>query len=98
MSQVIVAKPLTRENFAAFGDVIDTGGDLHYPINSGKTERYHALAKPEATGPNGHRADQPGQGDALRIPAEAHDGRAPSARQPGLHPAVAAPLPGRRLP
>ena len=54
MSQVIIAQPLTRENFAPFGDVIDTGGDLHYPINGGKTERYHALAKPEATGPNGH--------------------------------------------
>ena len=54
MSQVIIAQPLTRENFAPFGDVIDAGGDLHYPINGGKTERYHALAKPEAIGPNGH--------------------------------------------
>lgn len=54
MSQVIKAKTLTRENFAPFGDVIDTGGDLHYPINGGKTERYHALVKPEAVGPNGH--------------------------------------------
>ena len=34
--------------------MIDTGGGVHYPINSGKTERYHALAKPEAIGPNGH--------------------------------------------
>jgi ureidoglycolate lyase len=54
MSNVITAQPLTRENFAPFGDVIDAGGDLHYPINGGKTERYHALAKPEAAGPNGH--------------------------------------------
>ena len=54
MSKTITAQPLTRENFAPFGDVIDAGGDLHYPINGGKTERYHALAKPEAIGPNGH--------------------------------------------
>ena len=35
------ARPLTREAFAEFGDVIDTGGDNHYPINGGKAERYH---------------------------------------------------------
>ncbi len=50
----IVAQPLTRETFAPFGDVIDMGGDNHYPINNGKCERYHALARPEAGGPNGH--------------------------------------------
>lgn len=54
MSRVIVAQPLTGENFAEFGDVIDAGGDNHYPINAGKTERYNALARPEAAGPNGH--------------------------------------------
>ncbi|TIL81137.1 MAG: Ureidoglycolate hydrolase, partial [Mesorhizobium sp.] len=32
----IVARPLTRENFAEFGDVIDMGGGNHYPINRGK--------------------------------------------------------------
>ncbi len=50
----IVAEPLTRERFAPFGDVVDTECDTHYPINNGKCERYHALARPEATGPNGH--------------------------------------------
>ena len=54
MNRIITALPLTRENFAPFGDVIDAGGDAHYPINNGKTERYHALARPEATGPGGH--------------------------------------------
>jgi ureidoglycolate lyase len=54
MSRTITAQPLTRENFAPFGDVIDAEGDAHYPINGGKTERYHALARPEATGPGGH--------------------------------------------
>lgn len=50
----IVAKPLTRENFAEFGEVIDTNCDSHYPINAGKCERYHALARAEAAGPDGH--------------------------------------------
>ncbi len=50
--QKILAKPLTRENFAGFGDVIDAEGGNHYPINGGKAERFHDLAKVEATGPN----------------------------------------------
>lgn len=54
MTRIITARPLTRENFAEFGDVIDAGGNHHYPINNGKTERHHALAKPEAIGPGGH--------------------------------------------
>lgn len=54
MNTVIVARPLTREAFAPFGDVIDTTGDNHYPINEGKCERHHALARAEAGGPNGH--------------------------------------------
>ena len=35
---------LTREAFAPFGEVIELTGAEHYPINSGSTERYHALA------------------------------------------------------
>ncbi|MBN9072497.1 MAG: ureidoglycolate lyase [Rhizobiales bacterium] len=52
MSRIIVARPLTRENFAPFGDVIETDGAHHYPINGGRCERYHDLAKVEAAGPN----------------------------------------------
>jgi ureidoglycolate lyase len=53
MSGIIVASSLTRERFAPFGDVIDTDGARHYPINGGKCERHHALAAAEANGPNG---------------------------------------------
>jgi len=52
MTKIITATLLTRENFAPFGDVIDTGGDNHYPINGGRCERYHDLARVEATGEN----------------------------------------------
>ncbi|QDC02036.1 ureidoglycolate lyase [Mesorhizobium sp. 8] len=54
MSKVITAQPLTRASFAPFGEVIDFDTDSHYPINNGRCERYHALVKPEAAGPNGH--------------------------------------------
>ena len=52
MTRIITARPLTRENFAEFGDVLDTGTANHYPINNGRCERYHDLATAEATGPN----------------------------------------------
>ncbi len=40
----LTPQPLTKRTFAAFGDVIETDGTLHYPINQGTTERYHNLA------------------------------------------------------
>ncbi|TWG99723.1 ureidoglycolate lyase [Mesorhizobium sp. J18] len=49
---VIVARPLTRDAFAPFGDVIETEGAQSFLINNGKTRRFHDLAKVEATGPN----------------------------------------------
>ena len=51
MDRVIIAVPLTREAFAPYGDVIETDGATHYPINNGKCERYHDLATVEAAGP-----------------------------------------------
>jgi ureidoglycolate lyase len=38
-------EPLTKEAFAAFGDVIEVEGSDHFTINNGSTERYHDLAK-----------------------------------------------------
>ena len=52
MNRIVTAQPLTRAAFAPFGDVIDTDWDNHFPINQGKCERYHDLAKVEAEGPN----------------------------------------------
>lgn len=37
-------RPLTRQAFAPFGDVIETRGARHFPINNGTTERFHDLA------------------------------------------------------
>lgn len=52
MTRILTARPLTRAGFAPYGDVIDKGGGNHYPINAGKTERFHDLARVEATGPD----------------------------------------------
>lgn len=51
-ARLVTARPLTRDAFSPFGDVIDTEGADHYPINNGRTERYHDLARVEAEGPN----------------------------------------------
>jgi ureidoglycolate lyase len=47
---IIYIEPLTAEAFAPFGQVIETQGANHYPINAGMTERYHDLAKVELGG------------------------------------------------
>jgi ureidoglycolate lyase len=50
--KTIRIEPLTRAAFAPFGDVIETAGAHHYPINSGMCERFHDLARVEIKGPN----------------------------------------------
>lgn len=51
----IRTEPLTRDAFAPFGQVIETAGAAHYPINAGMAERYHDLATVEVAG-DGARA------------------------------------------
>ena len=46
----IVIEPLTQAAYAPFGQVIETEGAHHYPINGGMTERYHDLARVELGG------------------------------------------------
>jgi ureidoglycolate lyase len=44
------AEPLTARAFAPFGDVIDTRTAEYFPINAGRTRRYHDLATVETLG------------------------------------------------
>ncbi len=46
----LTARPLTPEAFADFGDVIDTRTSEYFPINAGRTRRYHDLARVETLG------------------------------------------------
>lgn len=48
------ARPLTATAFAEFGDVIDSAGHTPLLINDGMTERYHALARVDTGGSEGH--------------------------------------------
>lgn len=47
----LTAKPLTRDAFEPFGDVIEVDAALpNHPINAGTTRRYHDLGTAVATG------------------------------------------------
>ncbi|WP_315919001.1 ureidoglycolate lyase [Mesorhizobium sp. SP-1A] len=70
MDRTIVAKPLTREAFAEFGDVIDMDGANRFPINGGKTERHHDLATAEATGPNARVIVSMARGQPYEFPLQ----------------------------
>ena len=50
MTETLPVAPLTRDDFAAYGAVIEFAGRDHYPINNGMAERYHALAGVELGG------------------------------------------------
>lgn len=50
MTRILPVLPLTRNAFAPFGDVIEPDPTSMRLINSGTTERYHALARTEAYG------------------------------------------------
>lgn len=49
----LIARPLTREAFAPFGDVIETDGRDHFTINDGFAERFHDLANVDLAEQNG---------------------------------------------
>jgi ureidoglycolate lyase len=53
--QTITPKPLTKDAFSAFGDVIEaSSGAKNFAINDGFTQRYHDLAKVDVNDNDGH--------------------------------------------
>lgn len=52
----LVIKPLTRESFAEFGEVIELDHAQHFSINNGGVERYHDLANIDVDNDKGGRA------------------------------------------
>ena len=48
----LTAEPLTADAFAPFGEVIDARTSDSFPINAGRTQRHHDLAKIETLGDN----------------------------------------------
>jgi len=52
--RVLVVKPLTRAEFAPFGDVIETEGAKFFPINEGSALRFNDLARIDVGTNGGH--------------------------------------------
>lgn len=50
MPETIFIEPLTAEAFAPFGQVIEIENAHNYPINAGKCQRFHDLARVELGG------------------------------------------------
>jgi ureidoglycolate lyase len=49
----LTAAPLTAAAFAPFGDVIETEGRAHFPINAGTAQRYNDLAQVDVSAAGG---------------------------------------------
>lgn len=50
MTEFLEILPLTQQAFVPFGDVLEADPASMRIINSGNTERYHALGSPDVTG------------------------------------------------
>lgn len=65
---ILTVHPLTRAAFAPFGEVIETDGADHYPINNGTTERYHDLADVDVAAQNGRSLINIFRGSPVALP------------------------------
>jgi len=69
-NRTIVIETLNRDAYAPFGQVIETEGAHHYPINGGMTERYHDLAKVELGGVHARPRTSIAKGQFYGLPLE----------------------------
>jgi ureidoglycolate lyase len=60
--------PLTAAAFAPYGDVVETAGRDHYPINAGMAERYSDLAKIDVGAEGGRPLISLCQAKPVRLP------------------------------
>jgi ureidoglycolate lyase len=68
--KTLAIEPLTKEAFAAFGDVIELEGAKQIPINLGTTIRFHDLAKVDVTDENGRTLVNLFRGQPRTLPFE----------------------------
>ena len=68
--KTIDIRPLTREAFAPFGEVIERDGAQNFPINAGKCVRYHDLARIETTGEKARPMISLLRGEPYSLPLE----------------------------
>lgn len=67
-SRSLTVRPLTRATFAPFGDVVEADPATMRHINGGTTERYHALAHPQAMGEGAELVISLFRGQPRRLP------------------------------
>lgn len=63
-------RPLTREAFAPFGDVIELAGARSFPINDGTCIRYDNLARIDVAEQAGHASLSVFRGQPVRFPVQ----------------------------
>lgn len=68
--KTLVARPLTREAFAPFGDVVETAGAELRLINGGTTQRFHDLARVETLGQGARALVSIFRGQPFALPVE----------------------------
>jgi ureidoglycolate lyase len=66
--KAVPLRPLTREAFAPFGDVIEAEGAQHFAINGGMAERYHDLARVELAGEKARPMISLARGEPYALP------------------------------
>lgn len=66
----LTIEPLTKEAFEPFGQVIETEGSDHFPINNGSTQRFHQLATVELNRQEDQAIISIFKADTLRYPLE----------------------------
>jgi ureidoglycolate lyase len=70
MTKILKLKPLTREAFAPYGDVVQLDGSKHFTINQGMTERFHNLANIDVESEGGKAIVSIFQGQSYDLPIE----------------------------
>lgn len=67
-ARILTIQTLTRSAFAPFGDLVEADPATMRHINGGTTERYHALAHPEASGEGAELIISLFRGQPRRLP------------------------------
>ena len=70
VTKTLQPKPLTREAFSRYGDVIELDGAKHFTINQGMTERYHDLANVDVSTEDGKAIVSIFQGQSYDLPIQ----------------------------
>jgi ureidoglycolate lyase len=72
-ASALTVRPLTREAFAPFGDVIEVAGARSFQINDGTCIRYDNLARIDVAELGGHASLSVFRGQPVRFPVQLNE-------------------------